>query len=232
MKAKTYYNRNKVMVLFLISEHLNDIENKDQELEFQHVLSLVKKRMQMSEKSLAIHLRDLHKEDNISIVGATTYEDLSEDSIIKSSIKETELGFSIFKYLKDIKFQNIYKGIKRKKDSDKVITKHTRTFYNRHSLFVLYSMFNNIIGEYKRSEGNGFDKFIGKEFSFEDISQLISYSNISLQMHLFYLCKKGLLDKNDDGELYTITKMGENLSRLLKDIKYQSIYNMNYIKIN
>ncbi len=96
--------------------------------------------------------------------------------------------------------------------------KHTKTYYNRHAIFLMYSAFL----ECKEMECNSLNLY--------DLDDIVPYSMESIKIHLKYLENKGLIVLNGDLDIeesveMQLTKYGNYLSFYLKDIKYQSIYN-------
>ena len=96
--------------------------------------------------------------------------------------------------------------------------KHTKTYYNRHAIFLMYSAFLEC-------------KEIGcTTLNLYDLDDIVPYSMESIKIHLTYLKNRGLIYIKGDIDIeesveIQLTENGNYLSFYLKDIKYQSIYN-------
>ena len=96
--------------------------------------------------------------------------------------------------------------------------KHTKTYYNRHAIFLMYSAFLEC-------------KEIGsKTLNLYDLDDIVPYSMKSIKIHLTYLKNRGLINIKGNIDIeesveIQLTENGNHLSFYLKDIKYQSIYN-------
>lgn len=231
-KTKTHFNRYRMMVAFEIFSYLKNQEKEaTSEVSVRELESHIQETLHFGLDSLCMHLRDLHK---IDVIRVSDHEDLRTEVIQDGNVRLTDYGLDVVYILKDIKYQNIYKGIRRKQSGDNVVKKHSRTFYNRHSLSIVLDLFNKGIQSYKTMQENEenvvFEDFIFQEYSLSELQSLSNYSEASLKMHLFYLTKKNLLEEFEDG-MYRLTDFGLSIARILKDIKYQSIYNMNFMRL-
>lgn len=241
--SKTWYNRFEMMTLFHFYNELKKVYNIDGEIDLsgkylnvKDLNEITSEKLGFGLESLAMHLRSLYRRHFI-LISDIDGGDIKIEDIFDKKIELTVLGRSVVYLLKDIKYQSIYKSkkIKYKNKETSVIEKHSRTFYNRHSLYLLMSIFNNGLNEYKIDKEKGvvdgdFNDYIMSTYSINDILEICQYGEKSTVLHLDYLLNKGLVIKVED-DLYALTEKGVLVSRLLKDIKYQSIYNLNKLRL-
>ena len=98
--------------------------------------------------------------------------------------------------------------------------KHAMTYYRRHAMYVLLLSYKQI-----NPEGND-------DLSAKDIIGALPYGYAPFRMHLRYLEQQGLIACQGDLENieevhYSLTHFGHQVARVLKDIKYQTLYSAN-----
>jgi hypothetical protein len=218
--AQTFYNRHALNVLlqvFLIMREKNVDKVTTLEL---------KENLYFSEDSLFIHLKYLsNRRKLISVSG----EIESTEPVL---ITLTEDGINVVNILRDIKYQSLYNANPKRRTHGEKPKKHAQTFFNRHSLNIL-------LQTYLTMRDNEFD-----DLTITELSQVVHYSNESLRIHMKYLTREHISDdlsygdrkalftvededwENPDDIVIKITEFGQTVVNLLRDIKYQSLYNI------
>tara|TARA_B100002019_G_C21202136_1_gene564605 strand:- start:87 stop:875 length:789 start_codon:yes stop_codon:yes gene_type:complete len=234
--TRTWYNRHMFRALMEIYFQLkenNVVDGNDLTEEHFNGLSLpvktlneeTEEKLRFSIDSLSIHLRTLQAKGFVYLSGEST----DIEDIKNMEVGLTLLGRNIVYILKDIKFTSIYRANPKHRQKDKVVSQHTKTFYNRHAIQLLNKMLTENIEDFKDAKEEGenvsFEDYKWLPFNFEDLKENVHYSEDSLKLHLKYLEVKKLITKNEESE-YELTEFGVIVGRVLKDIKYQSIYNI------
>tara|TARA_B100000700_G_scaffold71271_1_gene79287 strand:- start:55202 stop:55990 length:789 start_codon:yes stop_codon:yes gene_type:complete len=234
--TRTWYNRHMFRLLMEVYFQLKENNNVDgmdlTEEHFENISLSVESlnevtedKLRFSIDSLCIHLRTLQAKGFIKL----SAESKDIEDIKNMNISLTLLGRNVVYILKDVKFTSIYRANPKHRQKDKVVSQHTKTFYNRHAVQLLNLMLSENIEDFKEakeeSEDVSFEDYKWMDFSFEDLNERVHYSEESLKLHLKYLENKNLIKTNEEDK-YELTEFGLVIGRVLKDIKYQSLYNI------
>jgi predicted transcriptional regulator with HTH domain len=218
--AQTFYNRHALNVLLQIF-----LIMREKEVDKVTTLEL-KENLHFSEDSLFIHLKYLSNRRNLINVSGDM------ESTEPVLIALTEEGSNVVNILRDIKYQSLYNANPKRKSQGEKPKKHAQTFFNRHSLNIL-------LQTYLTMRDNEFD-----DLTITELSQVVHYSNESLRIHMKYLTRENISEnasygdrkslfvienedwENPDDIVIKITDFGKKVVNLLRDIKYQSLYNI------
>lgn len=206
--AQTYYNRHGLNLLYKI---FNEIKNEN--LEKKIKIEKIKEIVFFGIDSILLHLNYLKRHQLINF--HYNSENLEEITLTKE-------GIALSFILRDIKYQNLYNAnqqIIKQITKKRLEKKHAQTYYNRHSLNIIYKISSFL----KESNKNS--------ISYEELIKFINFSTTSINIHLSFLTRDEeyplripfIEIKND--EIF-LTYFGYKISKILKDIKYQSLYNI------